>query len=160
MGYRDIKFDLNLNPRLLIDYCIAIFPLWPTINTKYIIKWVKWLNYLFFRIFVFLLLFITLLFICILYLYCVYVLQVVFVILIQGDRPPLKCTFFSYSPMWGGSFLNFPRNLSHFINIFAHIGEFGYFVESNRHYLYLERQILNSNPHYYTNVSYVADTSS
>ena len=115
MGYRDIKFDVILNPRFLIDHCIAIFPLWPNINTKYIIKWVKWLNYLFFRIFVFLLLFITLLFICILYLYCVYVLQVVFVILIQGDRPPLKCTFFSYSPMWGGSFLNFPRNLSRFL---------------------------------------------
>ena len=32
--------------------------------------------------------------------------------------------FFSYSPMWGGPSLNFPRNLSHFINIFAHIGEF------------------------------------
>ena len=26
--------------------------------------------------------------------------------------------------MWGGPFLNFPRNLSHFINIFAHICEF------------------------------------
>ena len=35
------------------------------------------------------------------------------------SRPPLKCTFLSYSPMWGGPFLNFPRNLSRFINIFA-----------------------------------------
>ena len=67
---------------------------------KYIIKWVKWLNYLFFRIFVFLLLFITLLFICILYLYCVRIRGALCCRWHQVDLPPLKCQF-SIPLYWG-----------------------------------------------------------
>ena len=60
--------------------------------------------------------------------------------------PPENATFL-YSPYMGE-------------NRYFERGKLQFWLNITPYYLYLERQILNSNPHYYTNVSYVTDTSS